>query len=143
MKHDWNTWLKNRVLREARAHRNFKFEFEEEELQVGPHIVDVKFIIEADFSEEEPMVKYGDSPYPGSPAHWEWHIKKILEVHPSATPAFHDKRIATVIGKRRTSGLNIPENEIIDSLMKRLDDANMQERLSDEAEKRSPGRIGI
>jgi hypothetical protein len=118
MKHDWNTWLKNRVLREARAPRNFKFEFEEEELQVGPHIIDVKFIIEADFSEEEPMVKYGDNPYPGSPAHWEWHIKKILEVHPE--------------------GLNIPENEIIDSLMKRLDDADMQERLSDEAEKRSP-----
>ena len=120
MKHDWNTWLKNRVLREARAPRNFKFEFEEEELQVGPHIIDVKFIIEADFSEEEPMVQhYPDGGgYPGSPAYWEWHIEKILEVHPE--------------------GLNIPENEIIDSLMKRLDDAEMQERLSDEAEKRSP-----
>ena len=128
MKHDWNTWLKNRVLREARhkGRSNFKFEFEEEELQVGPHIIDVKFIIEADFSEEEPMVKYGDSPYPGSPAHWEWDVQKVLKVHPE--------------------GLNIPENEIIDSLRKRLDskyDANMQERLSDEAEKRSGGDPGL
>ena len=117
MKHDWNTWLKNRVLREAGT-SNFKFEFEEEELQVGPHVIDVKFIIEADWNKEEPMVKYGDSPYPGSPAHWEWDIQKVLKVHPE--------------------GLNIPENEIIDSLTKRLDDADMQERLSDEAEKRSP-----
>ena len=124
MKHDWNAWLKNRVLREARAPRNFKFEFEEEELQVvlrgnrsayyRPDIIDVKFIIEADWNEEEPMVKYGDSPYPGSPAHWEWDIQKVLKVHPE--------------------GLNIPENEIIDSLRKRMNqNHNMQERLSDEA----------
>jgi len=50
MKHDWNTWLKNRVLREARhkGTSNFKFKFEEEELQVGPHLVDVKFTVNAD-----------------------------------------------------------------------------------------------
>ena len=64
------------------------------------------------------MVKYGDNPYPGSPAHWEWDIEKILKIHPE--------------------GLNIPENDIIDSLRKRLDDADMQEWLSDKAEKRSP-----
>ena len=132
MKHDWNTWLKNRVLKEAGT-SNFKFKFEEEKLQVGPlpfrntsFYVDVMFVVNADWNKEEPMVKYGDSPYPGSPAHWEWDIQKILEVHPE--------------------GLNIPENEIIDSLRKRLDskyDANMQERLSDEAEKRSGGDPGL
>ena len=116
MKHDWNTWLKNRILREA--HNNWEFEFEEEELQVGPHLIDVKFVVNADWNKEEPMVKYGDNPYPGSPAYWEWDIKKVLEVSPE--------------------GLNIPENEIIDSLMKRLNDAEMQERLSDEAREQSP-----
>ena len=101
MKHDWNTWLKNRVLREARhkGTSNFKFEFEEEELQVGPHIIDVKFTVNADHYEEE-------------------QLEKILEVHPE--------------------GLNIPEKEIIDSLKKRLDNSEMQERLSDEASERSP-----
>ena len=120
MKHDWNTWLKNRVLREARhkGTSNFKFEFEEEELQVGPNIIDVKFTVNADHYEEEPMVKYGDNPYPGSPAYWDWQLEKILEVHPE--------------------GLNIPEKEIIDSLKKRLDNSEMQERLSDEASERSP-----
>jgi hypothetical protein len=120
MKHDWNTWLKNRVLREARhkGTSNFKFKFEEEELQVGPHLVDVKFTVNADHYEEEPMVRYGDNPYPGSPAYWDWQLEKILEVHPE--------------------GLNIPEKEIIDSLKKRLDNSEMQERLSDEADEQSP-----
>jgi len=144
MKHDWNAWLKNRVLREAgTGHPNsFKFEFEEEELwvhadgthQVGydavyhlskagnPIRVDVKFIVNADWNKEEPMVKYGDNPYPGSPGHWEWDIEKILKT------TFYP----------RSEGLNIPENDIIDSLRKHLKHENMQERLSDEAEKRSP-----
>ena len=125
MKHDWNTWLKNRVLREAR-HKgisNFNFKFEEEELQVGTHLVDVKFTVNADHYEEEPMVRYGDNPYPGSPAYWDWQLEKILEVRPE--------------------GLNIAENEIKDALMARLSpsdgtDSEMQERLSDEAEKQSP-----
>ena len=114
MKHDWNTWLKNRILREA---RHEEFEFEEDELQVGPHLINVKFIVNADWNKEEPQTME----YPGSPGHWEWDIEKILEVRPE--------------------GLNIPENEIIDSLRKRLRskyDAEMQERLSDEARERSP-----
>jgi len=132
MKHDWNTWLKNRILREARykGPSNFEFEFEEEELQVGPHLIDVKFIVNADWNEEERQTLE----YPGSPAYWDWQIKNILAIH---------KDIGGDFKWSSPKDLNIPEKEIEDALMDRLSpsnrtDSEMQERLSDEAEKQSP-----
>lgn len=114
---------------------SYEFEYEHDELE-DPELLEdkmywVKYRVGANYEPGEAMVRHqpDGSGYPGSPSYWEWDILGIKDAEA------YDKEGTEVEDFKLTPEL---EEKLIETLHKHVDDQQMQEMLSDDANSTRP-----